>query len=77
MVFISVYYPFQVAGVVFPAHKFVLLSRAPESFGPWIESSEDKKNVYLDMEGLSPIAFEIILKIIYKNHILGEQGKKR
>lgn len=61
---------------MFAAHKYVLLSRAAATFAPWIDSSDDKKNCYLDgVEGLTATAFEMILKIIYKNQILTEHGK--
>lgn len=59
----------------FPAHKYVLLSRAGDAFGPWLEGSEDKKNCYLDVEGLTAAAFGVILKIVYKNQTVTEQGK--
>lgn len=60
---------------MFPAHKYVLLSRAPETFRKWIDSSEDHKNCYLEVEGLTPVFFEMILKIIYTNHLLTEAGE--
>lgn len=44
-------------------------------FAKWIESAEDGKNVFIDVDGLSPVVFELILKIIYTNHFLTEDGK--
>lgn len=67
---------FHVEREVFPAHKYVLLSRAPNCFQSWIESAEDNKNCYLDVEGLTAVAFEFILRIVYRNHILSEDGEK-
>lgn len=65
----------QVDRQVFPAHKYILLSRAPDTFTSIIAESEDKKNCYLDIEGLTAVAFEIILKIIYTNHSLTDHGE--
>lgn len=66
---------FHVDRQVFPAHKFVLFSRAPDAFQSLInKNSEDSKDCFLDVENLTAVAFEIILKIIYRNHVLTDDG---
>lgn len=64
----------QVDRQVFAAHKYVVLCRAPDTFGPWIESAEDTKNCYVDVDGLTATAFELILKVIYNNQLLSDSG---
>ena len=66
---------FHVDGQSFAAHKFVLLSRCPEPFGTWIDSAEEEGNCFVPAEeGLTGAAFDLILRIIYRNHILNEEG---
>lgn len=60
---------------IFPAHKYVLLSRAPDTFTKWIESAENGRDVFIDIEDLTAVAFGLILNIIYTNHFLTEDGK--
>lgn len=58
----------QVEDEVFPAHKFIVFSRA-EGLRDIIRKFNDK-HIYLNYEGLTAKMFELIMKYIYENYTL-------
>lgn len=58
----------QVDEDAFPAHKFIVFSRA-EGLRDIVKKSNNK-HVYLNFKGLTSKMFELILKYIYENHAL-------
>lgn len=59
---------FHVEDDAFPAHKYIVFSRA-EGLRDIVKKSTDK-HVHLNSEGLTSKMFELILKYIYENHAL-------
>lgn len=57
---------------VFPAHKFLVFSRAPGLR----KMCADQKHVHLEMENLSSKMFELMLKYIYSHYQLTMAGKQ-
>lgn len=58
----------QVEDDTFPAHKFIIFSRA-EGLRDIVKKTTDK-HIYLNYEGLTSKMFELIMKYIYENHTL-------
>lgn len=64
----AIFFDFQVEDEVFPAHKFIVYSRA-EGLRDIVRKYKDK-HIYLNYEGLTSKMFELIMKYIYENYTL-------
>lgn len=62
----------QVEDEIFPAHKYIVFSRA-EGLRDIVKKYTDK-HIYLNFEGLTSKMFELIMKYIYENHTLTMTG---
>lgn len=65
----------QVGNQSFPAHKYVLLSRTGKVFKEIIGKCDGHDCYLEDMEELTPVAFQLILNVIYNNHSITQKGK--
>lgn len=66
--FFFVFFILQVEDEVFPAHKYIVFSRA-EGLRDIVQQYEDK-HIYLNYDGLTAKMFELIMRYIYENHTL-------
>lgn len=67
-IFNAIFFDLQVEDEVFPAHKFIVYSRA-EGLRDIVRKYKDK-HIYLNYEGLTSKMFELIMKYIYENYTL-------